>query len=327
MNIKVLKAFSALTILFFVTGSKPSESPEVKITNGIINAKLYIPDADNGYYRGTRFDWSGVISSLEYSGHTYFGKWFEEYSPTNHDAIMGPADSFGPLDYDNTKPGETFVKIGVGILKRPDEKKFRSFTTYPIVDHGQWEVKNESSKIRFTHKLKHSKYSYEYVKTIELVEGKPEMLLTHVLKNTGNSVIETEVFNHNFFVIDNGAIGKSFELSFAQNVSGTGRGFGEIAEIKGNRIVFNRDLIKGESIHCKSLDGINNSAEDFDIKIDNLETGAGARITGDRSLSKLVVWGSSTTLCPETYLDIKVEPGEEIRWTYSYDFFTSDVSK
>ena len=47
----------------------------------------------------------------------------------------------------------------------------------------------------------------------------------------------------------------------------------------------------------------------FDIRIENHKTGADVRIKGDHPLSKVVFWGSSTTLCSETYIDIKIEPG------------------
>jgi hypothetical protein len=46
-----------------------AEYPEAAISNGPISARLYLPDAAKGYYRGTRFDWSGVIYSLKYQGH------------------------------------------------------------------------------------------------------------------------------------------------------------------------------------------------------------------------------------------------------------------
>ena len=116
-----------------------------------------------------------------------------------------------------------------------------------------------------------------------------QSILSHILKNTGKHRIETRVYNHNFFVIDNQPTGKGYELIFPVNVSGTGRGIGDIAEIQGNKIIFKRDLVKGESIYCTSLEGINNSVKDFDIKIENRITGAGARITGDQPLSRLVL--------------------------------------
>src|SRR5690625_8028790 len=52
--------------------------PKAIISNGLIEATLYLPDKQTGYYRATRFDWSGVIGSLEYNGHSYFGQRSEE---------------------------------------------------------------------------------------------------------------------------------------------------------------------------------------------------------------------------------------------------------
>jgi hypothetical protein len=47
-----------------------------------------------------------------------------------------------------------------------------------------------------------SGYGYEYRKTPRLIKGKSEMELGHSLKNIGKKVIETQVYNHNFPVID-----------------------------------------------------------------------------------------------------------------------------
>jgi hypothetical protein len=50
--------------------------------------------AADGYYRATRFDWSGVVASLEFQGHNYFGVWFPHYDPKLHDAITGPVEEY-----------------------------------------------------------------------------------------------------------------------------------------------------------------------------------------------------------------------------------------
>src|SRR5690242_20859171 len=50
-----------------------ADFPRAEISNREIHAKLLLPNSDNGYYRGSRFDWAGVIESLTYKGHTYFG--------------------------------------------------------------------------------------------------------------------------------------------------------------------------------------------------------------------------------------------------------------
>ena len=85
--------------------------PKASISNGPVQAVLYLPDAKNGYYRASRFDWSGVIPCLAYKGHTYFGIWFSHYDPMLADAIAGPVEEFrstdGALDYGQAKPGES----------------------------------------------------------------------------------------------------------------------------------------------------------------------------------------------------------------------------
>ena len=58
-------AWIALGVLFAPgVCSSASSAPEAEITNGLIRARLYLPDAHAGFYRGTRFDWSGVIGGL-----------------------------------------------------------------------------------------------------------------------------------------------------------------------------------------------------------------------------------------------------------------------
>ncbi|MDE0101037.1 MAG: hypothetical protein OXN89_01535 [Bryobacterales bacterium] len=56
---------------------------------------MYLPeDPENGCFRGTRFDWSGAISSFKYAGHEYFGEWQESDDPYRHDLITGPVQEY-----------------------------------------------------------------------------------------------------------------------------------------------------------------------------------------------------------------------------------------
>src|SRR5271157_3091905 len=126
-------------VVIHAAGAQP---PQADISNSRIHAKLYLPDTQSGYYRATRFDWSGVIASLEWNGHSYFGKWFDQYDPKTHDAISGPVEEFltngAGLGYAEVKTGEAFVKIGVGAIRKPDEPAFQQFHTYEIADSGKW---------------------------------------------------------------------------------------------------------------------------------------------------------------------------------------------
>ena len=66
--------------------------PQAHISNGQIKATLYLPDPERGFYRSTRFDWSGVIASLEYNGHRSYGPWFTGSDPSVRDFVYRGAD-------------------------------------------------------------------------------------------------------------------------------------------------------------------------------------------------------------------------------------------
>jgi hypothetical protein len=59
-----------------------------------VDAVVFLPDAENGYYKASRFDWSGQVPCLTYKGHSYFGEWFAKYDPMIHDAITGPVEDW-----------------------------------------------------------------------------------------------------------------------------------------------------------------------------------------------------------------------------------------
>lgn len=69
------------------------ETPKVEIANGLIHATVYPPDSVHGFYKGTRFDWSGIIGRLEYAGHNYYGPWFTKTDPAVSDFVYRGSDS------------------------------------------------------------------------------------------------------------------------------------------------------------------------------------------------------------------------------------------
>ena len=314
-----------VALAFAASALAQSDAPRAEISNGTIAAKFYLPDPDRGYYRGTRFDWSGQIHSLEYKNHQYFGQWFERYDPKLHDAIMGPVEEYrtgdSALGYEEAAVGGKFIRIGIGAVRKPDDKRFASFRTYDIVNPGQWKVKKGRDWIEFTHLLTDDTgYGYVYKKKIRLVKGKPEMALEHSIKNTGRKVIETSQYNHNFFVMDSQPTGPDFVVKFPFDVQAT-RDLKGDAEVRDKELAYLRVLEKGQSVYTE-LKGFGASPSDYDIRIENRKIGAGVRIRGDMPLEKIVYWSIRTTLCPEPYVKMRIEPGKEHRWRIDYEFYT-----
>jgi len=299
--------------------------PKAEISNGLMHAELMLPDSQHGSYRGTRFDWSGIISSLQFGGHEYFGRWYEHHDPKIHDAITGPVEEFRTNDkglgYDEAKVGATFVRIGVGTVRKPDELAYRAYDTYEIVDPGKWTINRHNDRIEFTHRLtSEDGYAYVYRKTIHLVKGKPELLIKHSLKNTGQKVIETTQYNHNFFVIDHEVVGPEISIKFAFTPVPT-RGFNDRAEVRGKEIIFPREL-QGKNGVFSELEGTKNDVKDYDFRIENLKTRAGVHITSDQPLERVNFWAISTVASAEPYIHLRIDPGKQSQWTIRYDFYT-----
>jgi hypothetical protein len=175
--------------------------------------------------------------------------------------------------------------------------------------------------VEFIHELNDKDYSYVYSKTVRLVPGKAEMELVHSLKNTGKKTIETPGSNHNFFVIDNQKVGADHVITFPWKLKGEGLGFGTLAEIDENKIIFLRELKQDESVFCGGFEGFSSGNSDYDIRIENKKAGAGVHITCPRPLFKQVFWACWKTPCPEPYIMIKAEPGQEFSWTIKYEFY------
>jgi hypothetical protein len=322
-----------VTITLALSTLTAADPPQAEISNGSIKAKLYLPDAANGYYRGTRFDWSGVIASLEYQGHNYFGVWFRRYDPKINDAITGPVEEYrtgeSALGYAEAKPGENFVRIGVGLVKKPEgETAYKQFRNdYEIVDNGKWTVKTAADSVEFTHEVADpaSGYGYLYKKTIRLAKGAPGMVIEHSLRNTGKKVIETNVYNHEFFVIDDQPSGPDFTVKFPFDVKATANLNG-LAEVSGKELHYLKELPQGPQVHSE-LTGFGSTAKDFDFRVENRKTGASVHVTGDHALSKIDFWSPRATVCPEAYIDLKIEPGKETHWQINYDFYVLPPAK
>ena len=314
-----------------------ADYPQAEISNGQIRAKLYLPDAKAGFYRSTRFDWSGVISSLEFGGHNYYGPWFTKQDAAVRDFIykdadivvsaesgsMGPADEFQtPLGFDTAAPGGTFVKIGVGVLRKADNSSYSAFKKYELVDPGKWSVRKGADFVEFTQELTDpaTGYGYVYRKTVRLTSGKPEMTIEHSLKNTGRPAIASKLYNHNFLVLDQNATGPDYVITLPFAVTTRQPPNKEMAAVRGNQIVYLKTLQDHDTV-AMPVEGFGGDAKDYDIRVENRKAGAGMRVVGDHPLASVALWSIRSVMAIEPFINIAVEPGKEMTWKYTYSYY------
>jgi hypothetical protein len=334
------KTSLALTFLFAVQLSPAADFPSAEIKNEQIKAKIYLPDAKTGFYRSTRFDWSGVVGSLEYKGHNYYGPWFkkitdvydfgyegDDVTSAPFTAMIGPGEEYQTdgkaLGYDEAKAGGTFIKIGVGALRKPDDSNYDHSKAYEIVDGGKWTVKKNRDSVEFTQELNDSssKYGYVYKKAIRLVKGKPEMVIEHSLKNTGAKPIRSNMYNHNFLTLDNQPPGPDFTITFPFELKPRRAPNKDLGEVRGNQILYTKTLADKDRM-TTSAQGFSDSPKDYDIRVENKKVGAGVRITGDKPLSNVNYWSIKTVLAVEPFIAMNIEPGNEFSWKISYEYYT-----
>jgi hypothetical protein len=165
-------------------------------------------------------------------------------------------------------------------------------------------------------------YAYSYTKRLTLTEGKAELVLSHNLTNTGDKEIETEVFNHNFFVIDGRPSGPEFEIEFPFSLTATRADLKGRISIEGNTIQYPNVLKDGmNGMIGTGLEGFGAKVQDNAFQIINKFTGAGVRAKIDQPLQKLFFWTMENTICPEPFIHMKIKPGATHSWNTEYTFF------
>eukprot|EP00996_Jenningsia_fusiforme_P001959 NODE_2808_length_1116_cov_30.491097_g2577_i0.p1 GENE.NODE_2808_length_1116_cov_30.491097_g2577_i0~~NODE_2808_length_1116_cov_30.491097_g2577_i0.p1 ORF type:complete len:303 (+),score=41.89 NODE_2808_length_1116_cov_30.491097_g2577_i0:29-937(+) len=285
---------SAVDRLFSLLRYFMSTYPELTLSaNGMV-VRVFPPDAESGFYRSSRFDWSGMIASVVFNGHTYFGEWRTPHDPKNTEHGIGLCEEFGlendPPLWKEAAIGDTFVKIGVGVLQKTTEA-YAFSEPYPIVELPPWKVTVAGNSVTFQQELSHKGVGYEYTKCLEISqENEGELLLKHSLRNTGDVDIKTLHYNHAFTRIDDQPTGPDYQ-----------------------------EPVERDTPLWTPLKGWE-SAEVSSFAVVNQKLGAGMRFSTDRKPVSFNFFAADTAVCPEPFVEVALASGEAMSWTTSAVF-------
>jgi hypothetical protein len=283
-----------------------------------------LPDLAKGFYRGTRFDQAGVVTSLKLGSHKFYDPWFERTAPDVLDyvvmpdgivagpdsAVSGPVEEFAPLGF-KSEAGTRFVKIGVGLLLQPDAQPYDHYRHYQVIDGGVRRTKTTPESATFIQTLTGA---YEYEKILRLTGNR--MVIDHRLKNLGATPIATTVYDHNFLrlVPGNGGITVTAPFVFAAANPPTA----DLLRLGGKTITYLRPMKAGERFSFP-LTGYGASASDYHFKV-AAPDGASVEIKGDQPLVKLNLFSIDHVQAVEPYIAIELAPGAQTRWSYTYTY-------
>ena len=273
---------------------------------------LCLPDLQDGYYRGTRFDHSGIFRRIVKDGYVIADEWFDVYDP------CGTSEEFSPCGYDEAEAGDVFLKPGVGLLYKDDDSPYDHFMLYRVADPGRWTVTNEDDEAVFVHVLDDEDWGYVYEKRVRILDG-GSFEITHRLCNTGAFAISGDTYNHNFFTLGDSRPGPEIEIDFPFTPCGNWRSEYDNVKLSEHGIRYLRPLVAGESVFMGNLhpsDGSEVTGEVFRISSSD---GHGVTFFADRPFDHIVFWSNHRVGCIEPFIPFSIYPGEEFEWNYKVD--------
>ena len=271
-------------------------------------------------YKGSRFDWSGKISSIRFKDLplttiedagskdvNFLGKGlYNEFGITN------------PVGYNETPKGGWFHKIGVGLLKK--EHKQYLFHRKHVIRPAHFDITYEDRKIIIICKSELvNGYSYILKKEISISEN--SFTINYFLHNTGEKKIITDEYVHNFMAINNALIGEDYTLKFPFPINSSL--FDETVnsenkvEIGLGNVTFNKTPEK--QFFFSNLTGGKELQAEWILT--NLKANVGIKEFGSFKTDKINLWGWKHVISPELFFKISVDPKETVEWSRKFDVF------
>lgn len=300
-------------------------------------------------YSGSRFDWSGFITQVTMDGkHTYCAP--ESYQEGHGTGGIGLCNEFGndmPVGFDDATPGETFPKLGIGLLLK-DDKPYSFFRPYPVVKPFPIRVDAGTDQAIFiVEPVETHGYAARLTKTVS-VAGRSLQIAYH-LENEGQKAIMTNEYCHNFMAINRQEVGPDYSLAFPfiPRVEDTWRQFKPLLpgwmrilpERWSDRMLIKRFdkmqrviRLEGSFLRLRNVPetafyarllGFERT-DQAQWQLVHVPSGVGLREFVDFTPVRLAVWGEAHVISAEVFTEIQLEPGQAVQWVRRYEFFARE---
>lgn len=312
------------------------------------NNRLTVEIATPGVlYRGTRFDWTALITQVTLDHiHTYCT--VESLKPGEGSGGIGLCNEFGidlPIGYMDAAPGDSFPKLGVGLLKKPDAGEYSFMRPYEITQPFQVNIdKTDDSAVFTVNPIDCRGYAVKLVKKLFLDQNR--LLIEYSLENTGSQPILTNEYCHNFLAIDQRPVSQDYILEFPYPVQleNLGSQFTRmlppflrklpaswqesLASLLIRKRISNL-FFKAKTVGFKKPPAAPfyfrpvgfSKTDQFQWELRQHQSKVGIREYSDFEPIRIAVWGASHVISAEVFIAVELKPGENKNWTRTYEFF------
>lgn len=309
-----LRTAIACAIVLAMPFASAAEAPPVhRLVNEHAEIIVLLPDDQASFYRGPRFDHSGIVGFAEARGHTFIGK---RSAAGERKYSLGTSMEF--LEPIPTGNGGGSVKIGVGLIEGAGVEA-------RLIQRGTWVLATGTNSIAFSQEFATGDASYRYTKKITLADEAAAFTVSCELANSGRRAIRTVAYWHNWFRIDDTGVGPAYRLTFPYQLEPTKLKAKHGGFIVGSAIEFKtpHDTPPSHAFYAEfpwqSRVAMNR------MSLTNTGSGASINLTGDWTPFKHHIFATSEEMCPEPFIELHLEPGERRSWALRYELLTFPV--
>ncbi|HCE46475.1 MAG TPA: hypothetical protein DET40_23265 [Lentisphaeria bacterium] len=256
---------------------------------------------------GPRFDTLGAVTGINLNGVDFCTRQglIDEFN------IHAP---FSPPGFDEAKPGEVFLKIGVGELVRPDGNIYKFSHAYDIRKTAPAVIMQRENEIVMEQACRIGNgWGYEYRKIIRIVPDEAVVEIEYLLKNTGTHVIRAEQYNHNWFNFGGKAVDESYSLEHSFPLGDHAPAWFKMHD----GMICLSEKITGAHYYPSNASV---PAEGNRIRLSHSGTGRSVTASGDFAAARFSLYVDPAAVCPEIFVRATLEPGASEKWTRRYQF-------
>jgi hypothetical protein len=314
------------TACLLLAASLTATSPDTSVANTItmqnssIQLTLADPTAANPVYVGQRFTLPGMVTHASWKGIPFLVPFAmpDDRFPGNH--VGGTAEEFdlpGPADYESAPVGGTFMKVGVGILKRDDAEPYQfSLPREVVIAPENTVVSSGEQETTFLQTLEDPEGGRGYRLEISVTLEEDGFTVRRLLANTGTRPLRTEHYTHNFCNLANKPVGPGCEVAWTTPVEKDKLVSGGDAMLATPRGLTFAKSPEGQ-YYLSSTTGSGFPACE-PITVTQHEAGIQLSIVTNRPLHRIAVWGNIEVISPEPFVMLEIAPGESAAWSTTY---------
>jgi hypothetical protein len=311
-------------------GPKPEitridEPPAVEVRRGAFRFIVLLPDAEKGFYRGVRFDHSGIVAFAQLGGRTFIGRL--EPGP---DRRPGPVYSLGTCqEYRVLRSGggrHRFYRSGGldladGSAMRIGSRRLTGPRNRTPGDLLPWDVEILPNGVRFQQRFTDpAGWGYHLTKTVAILPDQPGFVISHAFENIGTRPIHRFVYSHNWLCIDGQPPDSRTVLTLGRDARRDAESRPQ-AVIEGKDVRFT-DVLAGTDpppFHI-TLPGSWTVRQNV-FRLGRTDTGPACEVRGNWAPAFADVYADASAVCPEPHFELSAQPGQTVHWATTYRFF------